>query len=117
MTRVRVCSIPIRRDNDVFGGLDITRKSAKGLGLQFAPTWDMVMGHKGGSLTDEVYTSLYWVILDTVPQTSFDELYQHGLNHSNRLVLQCYCRSGKFCHTILLIKYLCSRYKDKFCII
>ena len=29
----------------------------------FAPTWDMVMGHKQGKISDEEYTKLYYALM------------------------------------------------------
>lgn len=110
--RVRVCSIP--RRHYVAGGLDVTRKTGTGLGANFAPTWEMIMGHKSGAIDDATYSERYFEILDALPESIFQELHRYGLEQGGRLVLQCYCASGKFCHTILLIQYLRSRYQELF---
>lgn len=112
--RVRVCSIP--RRHYISGGLDVTRKTGVGLGAKFAPTWEMIMGHKSGAIDDAEYAERYFEILDMLPEQAFEDLHQYGLEQGGRLVLQCYCASGKFCHTILLIQYLRQKHGDKFCI-
>ena len=47
-------------------GIDITVKSSRGPFRAFAPTWDMVMGHKRRDLSDEEYIARYRPILDRV---------------------------------------------------
>ena len=92
------------------GGLDITVKSAKGFARFFAPTWDMVMGHKQGRLTDNQYTFRYTQILarmengkEVIP---IKDLCQFGWDHSDAITFLCYCRDGAFCHTYILMDYL-----------
>ena len=47
-------------------GIDITVKSSRGPFRAFAPTWDMVMGHKRRELSDEEYIARHRPILDRV---------------------------------------------------
>lgn len=85
--------------------IDITAKSASGIGRHFKPTWDMVMGYKNGKYSKEEYTRMYMDILE------------HNYYHIRRLielmeelpgdiVFICYCRAGDFCHRVLLAKYI-----------
>ena len=51
-----------RLDRDQIGnakGIDISVKSSRGQFRAFAPTWDMVMGHKRWDLSDEAYIARY----------------------------------------------------------
>ena len=77
--KVRLARAQLTRGEAGPGGIDVTRKSGRGLGLLFAPTWDMIMQHKRGCITDEEYTRRYLVILGKVPREAVDKLYQYGL--------------------------------------
>jgi hypothetical protein len=44
-------------------GLDITVKSSGEMGRMFAPTWDMVLDHKNGLITDKEYTKKYYSLM------------------------------------------------------
>lgn len=94
-------------------GLDITIKSGKTLGKCFAPTWNMVMGHKQNKITDQEYTDLYFEILNKLDGQVYEELYQYGTS-DNKINFICYCHDGKFCHTYLLIDYLINKFPDKY---
>jgi hypothetical protein len=113
MIKVRLARAQLKH-GDGPGGIDITRKSGKGLGLLFAPTWDMVMQHKKGCITDEEYTRRYLVQLEKIPAEAFTKLHQHGLWNGGLLVLYCYCPDRTFCHTYLLMSYLASHWGDSF---
>lgn len=95
-------------------GLDITVKSGKELGKKFAPTWNMVMGHKQGKITDEQYTELYLNMLKNTEEEVFEELYKYGLDNENKINLICYCHDGKFCHTYLLIDFLVEKFPERY---
>lgn len=96
-------------------GLDVTIKSAEGFARAFVPTWDMVMDHKAGKLSDEEYTRLYIEILDQIPQPVWEALYRYGMeNYHGELYLLCYCGDGKFCHTKLLAAEAVRRYPKAF---
>lgn len=81
--------------------LDTTVKSGA---VQVAPTWEMVLGVKSGSLSEAAYTQQYaqlfeyWYFQDPV---FFDRLVRHPV-----IALGCYCAAGKFCHRHLLVKHL-----------
>jgi uncharacterized protein YeaO (DUF488 family) len=95
-------------------GLDTTVKSSTGWAKDFAPTWDMVMGHKRGKVSDEQYTEQYLAILAHVPVPTWREFAELGRRSSNRITLLCYCPDGKFCHTHLMIDYIVGRWPHLF---
>ena len=89
-------------------GLDITVKSAIGIGKLLAPTWAMVGGVKHWkhykALTPEEYTALYYELLRSrfrADNQPFLDLVQR-----ERLVLLCFCPAGTFCHRYLAIDIL-----------
>lgn len=113
---VRISRAPLWRGDG--GGLDVTRKSGVGLGLVFAPPWELVTAHKQGSMTDEDYTSRYMAQLQAIPDEKYHEAWRLAVQHfDGRLVLRCYCKDGKFCHTYLLIEHMLERFPDLFSII
>jgi len=78
--------------------IDTTVKSGDAL---FAPTWDMVMGHKQGTMSDEEYTQRYrqmmiqsWI--HNRPR------WEQLLRSDEQVAIACYCPPGKFCHRHLL---------------
>lgn len=88
--------------------LDTTVKS--GLKI-FSPTWDMVLGHKDGSVSDEEYTTRYRA---RMRQSWIDnrEQWEAILRKEEPIALACYCKPGKFCHRLLLkdmFKELCEK--------
>lgn len=94
-------------------GLDITVKSSSGWATDFAPTWDMVAGHKSGVLSNVEYEKLYFDKLSKAEE-SFKELRELGLKNNNMVKLLCYCSNGKFCHTHLFIDYAVETYPEWF---
>ena len=94
-------------------GLDITVKSASGWARDFVPTWDMVMGHKAGRISDAQYTEEYTRILSQ-SHAAVQELRALGLKQEGQVRLLCFCRDGAFCHTHLLIDWLVANYPDAF---
>jgi uncharacterized protein YeaO (DUF488 family) len=87
--------------------LDITVKSGD---LDFAPTWDMVMGHKNRKLSDEKYISMYTELMNI----SFEKHRKKWdwLLSQDRITLLCYCKKGKFCHRKVLAEILHLNFKD-----
>ena len=89
-------------------GLDITVKSASGLGTALAPTWALVGGLKGWRgyeiLTPTEYTERYFDLIRaryrTDTQPFMDILAQ------KRTVLLCFCRADSFCHRHLAVDIL-----------
>jgi len=80
---------------------DITRKTGM---LAFAPTWDMVMGVKDGTLSEEGYTEQYRALLDRSRRTHRAEW--KALLGAGQVTLVCFCPPGAFCHRRLLALYL-----------
>lgn len=105
----------------VVGALDVTVKGASGFARPLAPTWDMVMGHKRGSISDSLYTDKYLCILTELAELAkengawlFKALYSFGQRNDNTITFLCFCRDGAFCHTYILIDWLCAEYPNHF---
>ncbi|RMH36692.1 MAG: DUF488 family protein [Nitrospirae bacterium] len=90
-------------------GIDTTVKSASGIWKAFAPTWDMVMGIKHGTLSEAEYRARYAAILERVPAQVWDKLAER-----DEAILLCYCRDGWFCHTHLIIDFAVRNWPDRF---
>jgi len=81
--------------------LDITVKSGD---RAFAPTWDMVMGHKRGEISDAQYTAMY---LSMMRRSYHDnKVSWQELVARDSVTLVCFCRPGAFCHRVLLAEIL-----------
>lgn len=93
-------------------GVDITVKSAQGFAKEFAPTWEMVMGHKDGTVSDAEYTAQYRTILDQASKEAWRWVKTQATE--GLLTLLCYCPDGKFCHTHLMIEYMVGRWPQHF---
>ncbi|QVD49091.1 hypothetical protein LUCX_21 [Xanthomonas phage vB_XciM_LucasX] len=91
----------LAKDRDI-KMMDTTVKSGYSL---FAPTWDMVLGIKQGSMTEEEYTELYWRILNQSWKQN-QQKWMDFLKDDDQYALACYCKAGAFCHRHLLIKFL-----------
>jgi len=80
--------------------VDTTVKSGTAL---FSPSWDMVLGHKDGTLSDERYTEMYLTRMRNSIRTrpkewaAFLERYRGA-----DFALGCYCPYPGFCHRHLL---------------
>ena len=83
--------------------LDITAKSGKGIGLIFAPPWDMVMGVKRGRISEAEYTERYLELLRR--RYRQNEAVFMSLLRRKRVVLCCYCGVG-FCHRHIAVDVL-----------
>jgi len=82
--------------------MDVTIKS----GVSWlAPTWELVMGYKNGSITKEEYIRRYVEILDKSVENFPDKWAR--LLQKEIVILTCYCPNhAEFCHTEVLGKYL-----------
>jgi uncharacterized protein YeaO (DUF488 family) len=81
--------------------LDITVSNKNDAwGRVFAPTWDMVTGHKNGTLSDEDYTYHYHVLMRS--STIHDLEQWRRFVTLDRVVLVCFCPPGAFCHRVVL---------------
>ena len=85
-------------------GIDITVMSSVGMAKNWAPTWELVMGHKTGSIDDNAYAFAYGALLRLVPDDAWMWL-EEQTNELNEVTLLCYCRPDKFCHTHLVALY------------
>jgi len=91
--------------------MDITVKSAVGIGTVLAPTWDMVMSHKDQTLSDWDYTVKYFSLIVSrmnapemegrANRSAFNLLTEH-----KQITLVCFCPSGAFCHRVLAARML-----------
>lgn len=81
-------------------GLLLLNTTVKSGQREFAPTWEMVIGIKKGTLTPEEYTEQYKALM----QESLREhsAYWERLLHEPNLAIACYCRPGVFCHRHIL---------------
>lgn len=91
----------LARNQNIFF-LDTTVKSGYSL---FAPTWDMVMGHKHGTLSNEEYKKLYRDMLIRSWKEKREDWLKF-LNDDTPTALACYCKPGAFCHRLLLKDFL-----------
>jgi hypothetical protein len=86
--------------------LDTTVKSAKEYAF-LAPTWQMVMEHKQGSLSDTGYTQLYYELLRARYRENrqpFLKLFHDFADQD--IAVACFCTPGHFCHRHLLVDIL-----------
>lgn len=110
LTTGRVCNIrSLQRDG--WEVIDITVKSAKGAYRCFAPTWDIVMGHKRGKISDDEYTATY---LDMMRDSyrKHRKVWHAVASKPGKVALVCYCKKGAFCHRHILadcIEKVCNR--------
>jgi hypothetical protein len=86
--------------------LDITVKSGQGLGKLLAPTWDMVMGIKKATLSEEAYTGLYLELLRSRYRSNKNGFLQLLEPEGGELVLACFCRPHTFCHRYIAVDVL-----------
>ncbi|WJJ55186.1 hypothetical protein [Xanthomonas phage RTH11] len=91
----------LAKDRDI-KVMDTTVKSGYSI---FAPTWDMVLGIKNGSMDEDTYSQLY---RDMLVQSwkGNRQKWMDFLNDDDQYALACYCKAGVFCHRHLLVKFL-----------
>lgn len=68
---------------------------------EFMPTWDMVMGHKQGTISDEQYTEMYYDLMRQRYRAN-RQRWLAFLRNNPTLAIGCFCTPGKFCHRLLL---------------
>jgi len=88
------------------GPVNVTIKSSVGLARMFTPTWDMVMEHKRGRLTNTDYTAQYHSILNKLTKEQVLAFYDQQREAGPTCTFLCFCQDGRFCHTHLLIDWL-----------
>ena len=81
--------------------IDITVKSGE---VAFAPTWEMVLGIKQGTLSEAEYRKQYIALMR-------ESYHAHtasweALMGKEAFALGCYCREGHFCHRHILKEML-----------
>lgn len=81
--------------------LDITVRSGN---TAFAPTWDMVMGHKAGRITDKQYIEQYYKMMRHSYRANREDW--NAVLAKDEVLLACYCPAGKFCHRHILAQML-----------
>ncbi|QST02112.1 hypothetical protein IMZ31_21925 (plasmid) [Pontibacillus sp. ALD_SL1] len=87
--------------------LDTTVKSGD---KTFAPSWEMVMGIKNGTLSEEGYTDQYVERMRNSyrqNKSRWEEVLNMG-----EVVLVCYCNKDKFCHRKLLARLLAKGFDE-----
>ncbi len=91
-------------DKNIF--LDITVKSGD---KTFAPSWDIVMGHKKKEITDDDYIRTYrQMMLDSYKK---NKKRWEDVLHMDKVVFMCYCphkdksKEKVFCHRYILASY------------
>jgi hypothetical protein len=92
--------------------IDITikGKSNGGVGACFAPTWDLVMDFKNGTITEKQYTEKYYKLM--VDRWNTDAQFRENMDYlvekakEENIVLVCFCPAYSFCHRYLLINFL-----------
>ena len=92
--------------------VDTTVKSGFSI---FAPSWDIVLGHKNGTVSDEEYTKQYLAMLNDSWKVNRDK-WLAFIAQDGRYGLACYCTKksaprpdlehGVFCHRFMLVKTL-----------
>lgn len=82
--------------------IDVTVKSATSA-RSLAPTWDMVLQYKNGTLSEQQYTKKYQEILKKSLEQQRAK-WLSTIKNYNHLVFLCYCPTGQFCHRLLVAK-------------
>lgn len=85
-------------------GIELVDTTIKSGFKHLAPSWDMVMGVKDGTLSEELYTDTYLKLLQE--RYSDDPEPFMSLLTPEPKALTCYCRAFKFCHRKLLLDFL-----------
>ena len=75
---------------------------------ELQPTWNIVMNHKRGIITDEEYTKIYY---DTV----LNKLNPiKVIENLDTKILLCWCPKNKFCHRKIVSNWL-NYYQKNIC--
>lgn len=89
--------------------LDITVKGNCPAGRLYAPTWNMVMGMKKGTLSKEEYTKQYYQLLidrwNGNGRSEMEVLVKITKTQGRDLTVVCFCPSGTFCHRYLMVNF------------
>ena len=85
-------------------GIELIDTTVKSGIKAFAPSWEMVLGHKTGKISDEEYTKQYREMM--LRSYMINQTIWFNLLQKEKIALACYCSPDKFCHRHLLVKYL-----------
>lgn len=96
-------SIPEREAERL--GILVVNTTARGKSLLFAPSWDIVMGHKDGSVTDQQYRDVYLPMMRESWNTHRKD-WMEFLQQPGWVAIGCYCKAGCFCHRLILVEIL-----------
>ena len=80
--------------------MDITAKRK----TPFSPTWEMVNDYKEGVISERQYRHMYFELM--VNSLGRNYPFWTDVLNKPRVTLVCYCAPGKFCHRVLMAKYL-----------
>lgn len=81
--------------------IDITMKCPKhSIGCAFQPGWDLVMGVKNNTITENQYVALYTERMRRSYSTN--KAYWDALLQKLEVTLVCFCPAGDFCHRLIL---------------
>ena len=91
--------------------IDITNKSkTKKWRNMFAPGWDLTMDYKKGRITKTDYQRHYMIKLRgsrKLYEKDWKKLTRYiDSKHMKRIRLICFCKTGQFCHRLILAKAL-----------
>jgi hypothetical protein len=81
--------------------VDITVKGQDPRWKVFAPTWEMVMGVKNGTMSEAEYIKRYVATLARVRDSTWDTLLQ-----MEEATFVCFCLKDWFCHRNILIHHI-----------
>lgn len=70
----------------------------------FAPTQEMVLAIKDGTISEEEYAKQYRELMLRSYMTN--QILWNNLVQKERIAIACYCTPGTFCHRHLLIRYI-----------
>ncbi len=66
----------------------------------FSPSWDIVMGLKNKTITEDEYTEQYYYLMRRSYQQNMN--VWNNILRRKRIVFCCYCPKDTFCHRLLL---------------
>lgn len=94
--------------------VDITVKGQDPNWKEFAPTWDMVMGVKNGTMTKQRYVELYHPSLDNTSIIGNVSVQTwKKLLDMETATFVCFCPQLDFCHRNILVNYLVNAFGDR----
>lgn len=85
-------------------GIKITDSTVKSGDKRLAPTWEMVMGHKNGMITNDEYEERYRKLMRE-SQLKHPEFWD-SLLEQKVLCIACFCSAYTFCHRHILASLL-----------